>query len=298
MNDPQFDVGNKPDEAALTPYEAGYPQEPPAKKQHGCFFYGCIIAIVLLVLGLILFGALAYMGYYYYSKMLQEWTATAPVEIQTVTLSSDEQKALDDRVAAFKKALDDGQNAELVLTADDINALIAEHPDLKGRVYVSLNGDEISAKVSVPLDKTPFPGTKGRYFNGSGTFKASVEDGDLVVYAVDLEANGKKLPPEIKAQLAKENLAKNFNADPDTYKYIRKFESIKIKDGKVHIKARAKPKETEEETDKAKAEEPGKDEEKAKAKDETKDEDKEKAAPREPEKKEEATPKDEPKKAA
>src|SRR6185437_6005621 len=128
-------------------------------KQRGCFFYGCIIAIVLAVLALILAVAVGYMGYYYYTKVLQEWTSTAPVEIPSVTLESDRQKDLDDRVAAFKKALDDGEAAELVLTADEINALIEQNKDVKGKVYVMLDGDEVTGKVSLPLGETGFPGT-------------------------------------------------------------------------------------------------------------------------------------------
>jgi hypothetical protein len=259
MNDPQFDVGQKPHDAAYHPDEAGFTPEPPPKKKHGCFFYGCIIAIILAVLALICIGAIVYVGYNWYSRMLMEWTGTAPVPIPSVTLAEEERKALDDRIAAFKKALDDGQAAELILTADEINAEIAKTKELSGKVFVKINGDEITADVSVPLGETGFPGTKGRYFNGSGTFNITVEDGEIVVIARELEANGKKLPAEAKQQLAKQNLAQNFNPDPETYKYIRKFESIKIKDGKVYIKAKVKHKEESEDEAKTKGDEADKD---------------------------------------
>ena len=47
MSHPQFEVENRP-----LPQDAGFSPEPPPKS-HGCFFYGCIIAIVLFVLGVL-----------------------------------------------------------------------------------------------------------------------------------------------------------------------------------------------------------------------------------------------------
>src|SRR5262249_12689509 len=166
--------------------------------------------------------------------------------------------------------------AELVLTADDINAWIDQDKTLKGKVFISIDGDEVSGKLSIPLGETGFPGTKGRYFNGSGTFNVTLEDGELVVIARRLEANGKKPPPDAKAQLARENLAKSVADNPDVYKYVRKFESIKVKNGKVYVRAKAKPKE---EYDEEKGE--GKGDE---AKEKTKSVEKEKAKPKDEEK--------------
>ena len=70
----------------------------------------------------------------------------------------------------------------LVLTSDDLNALIEENPELKGRIYVKVEGDEVKGRVSFPLDKLnchcrwPF---KGRYLNGEADLKASLFDGEL-----------------------------------------------------------------------------------------------------------------------
>lgn len=292
MNDPQFDVGQKPGDPTLNPYEAGFSPEPP-QKSRGCFFYGCIIATVLAVLTLICLGVLFYFAYSYYSRAIQEYTSPTPAEIPTVSLPADQQKALDDRIDAFKKALDEGEAAELVLTADEVNALIGKEKDPKIKVFVSIEGDEVSGKMSVPLGEFGIPLAKDRYFNGSGTFNVAIEDGELVVIARELEANGKKLPPEAKAQLAKENLAKNFMDKPEIYQYVRKFESVKVKDGKIYIKSKARAK--------IDFDEDKKDEDKPKA-DDTKTEEKApdsaepapKAEPGEPEKKAEPAPKAEP----
>ena len=240
MNDPQLDPVQPHGDASPNPYEAGF-TEPP-KKTRGCFFYGCIIALVLGALALIAFAAGGYILYSWWSKVVQDYTATAPAEIPTVKLNEEDQKALDERVAAFKKALDAGESADLVLSADDINALIDENKDSRGKVFVTIKGDAVSAQVSILLDPFGIPLTKGRYLNGSGSITGKIEEGELIVHLQNLEVNGQKLPPDMMAQLGRNNLAKGFNDNPDMYRYIRKFESLRVKDGKVYIKAKARAK--------------------------------------------------------
>lgn len=248
MDHPQFDAGNKPFEPTQNPEgfgPEGYvadgftPGVPPAKRR-GCFFYGCLIASILAVIGLILAAVIAYVGWNFYIGKLNEYTGTAPIPIPKVEVSEDAKKTLDERVAAFKKALDEEEAAEIVLSADDINALLSENETFKDRIYVSIDNDKISAKVSIPLEQTGLPGTAGRYFNGNATAKIELKDGNLIVYIQELEANGKTLPPEVKTQLAGENIAKNFTNNPDTSKQIARFKSIEVEDGKVIIKSKGK----------------------------------------------------------
>jgi hypothetical protein len=60
------------------------------KKPRGCFFYGCITGLVLLllmVLGLLL-------GVYYFKKMVNQFTDTKPLALPVVQMSPAEIKAL------------------------------------------------------------------------------------------------------------------------------------------------------------------------------------------------------------
>ena len=58
------------------------------------------------------------------------------------------------RLGVFGQALRNGQPAEpLVLTEDEVNVAIQSHPDwamLKGRIHVTLSGDEAGGKISMP----------------------------------------------------------------------------------------------------------------------------------------------------
>ena len=92
---------------------------------------------------------------------------------------------------------------------------------------------QLSADVSVPLDK--IPGGRGRYFNGSVTIEASLENGVLIANIADAEVNGESVPESLLEPLKRENLAAEMYKDPDTAKLLRKFERLEIKDGAIHL---------------------------------------------------------------
>ena len=123
-------------------------------RQRGCFFYGCVIASVLAVLLIIALAVLAYMGMRFFSGFVEEWTSPAPVELPKVQVSEEERKSVRERVDAFRKALEEGTAIDpLVLTSDDLNALIEENSDLRGRLFARVEGDKLKAQISFPLDK-------------------------------------------------------------------------------------------------------------------------------------------------
>ena len=96
---------------------------------------------------------------------------------------------LKQRFEAFQQAVREQRPTKpLELTADDINALIASGPkrqDLKGKFYVSLEGDQLKGEVSMPLQEIGLSMFKGRYLNGSATFGLSFRNGTLSDHAAD-----------------------------------------------------------------------------------------------------------------
>jgi hypothetical protein len=209
-------------------------------KQRGCFFYGCVIASVLAVLLIVALAVGAYMVYRKFNQLLEDYTATAPRELPKLEVDEEEREAVVDRFKAFRDAIKNGTATEpLVLTEDDLNALIEEVPELKGRVHFTVEGDKIKGQVSIPLSVFMDTNmTRGRYLNGEAEFEASLSDGVLVVRLDSLEVNGRRPPEEVMANLRQQNLAKDFYKDPDNAEMIRRFESLEIKDGKIIIKPR------------------------------------------------------------
>jgi len=221
-------------------FEAG--PKSPAKEPRGCFFYGCLTLIVLAVLMLIIAALGGYFAYRTYYRLMEQYTSPTPMTLAKVEMSEDDRKALHERFDAFKKALDQGEDAEpLVLNSDELNVLVAETTEMEDTVHFVIEGNKLMGEISLPLQKLGLPGMAGRYFNGKATFLASLEDGRLVVDADSAEVNGKPLSEEFMAALRNENLAKDVANKPENAELLRKLESIEIKDG--HITITPKPRE-------------------------------------------------------
>jgi hypothetical protein len=234
--------------AASNPEFSDYPkstppgyEEPP--RQHGCFFYGCIIASILSVLLVIAVGAFLFLGYRMLGRAIEEYTSTTPRELPKVEMPAEQRRNAQDRWAAFRKALEETKPSEpLVLNSDEINALIDEQEDLKdlkGMVYVSIDQDKLKGQISIPLEKFVNVGlTRGRFLNGEAEIKATVANDVLVMTLESIEVNGKTMPAEAMAQLRGQNLAENAYKDPKKAALLNNLQSVEIKDGKLTIKAK------------------------------------------------------------
>jgi hypothetical protein len=213
----------------------------PLPKQRGCFFYGCIIASILAVLFAILLAVIGFLGYRLFNQLIDQYTSTTPQSLPKVEMPAEQVTTLKERVEAFRKAVEAGTPTEpLVLTSDDLNALIDDNPELKGVIYVKIEKDEVKGQISLPLDKFNVGMVRGRYLNGEADFKASLSDGVLIVTIESVEVNGKQLPEDFMKELRKQNVAKDAYKDEKASKMIRKLESLEVKDGKIILKVRAK----------------------------------------------------------
>jgi hypothetical protein len=213
----------------------------PLPKQRGCFFYGCIIASILAVLFAILMVVIGFLTYRFVNQLVDQYTATTPQSLPKIEMPAEQIKTLKERVEAFRKAVEAGTPTEpLVLTSDDLNALIEDNPELKGVIYVKVENDAVKGQVSLPLDKLEIGMVRGRYLNGEAEFKASLSNGVLIVTIESVEVNGKKIPDDFMKELRKQNLAKDAYKDEKTSEMIRKLESLEVKDGKIILKVRAK----------------------------------------------------------
>jgi hypothetical protein len=214
------------------------PTPPPARKGRGCFFYGCLTCLVLLVIVCVM----AFFAVRFVRNRINDYTQSAPMKLPRVEMPDAEFKQLEGRVKSFGEALDQGKPTEpLMLTERDVNALIVNAPNTKelaDKVYVSLTGDQVKGQVSIPLTGLGWLG-RGRYLNGDATFNVSLENGVLIVTAREIRVSGTPLPDSVMSQVRQENLAKEAYKDPKNAEAIRKLESIQVQDGQVIIKARA-----------------------------------------------------------
>ena len=89
------------------------------------------------------------------------------------------------RWRAFEKAADKHQKARINLNAAEINTLLNNDPDTRGKAHVAIRNDVGHVRVSIPLDSLlknaswaqSLLGVEGRFLNGEATVEAS-PDGD------------------------------------------------------------------------------------------------------------------------
>lgn len=210
---------------------------PPVRKGRGCLFYGCLTSLVLLLIA----GLLAFFAVRAARNWIAGFTDAAPMKLPKVEMAEPEYEQLQARVKSFGDALEKGQPDEpLVLSERDINALLARAmpaKELADKFYIALEGDQVKGQVSIPLPSLGWFG-RGRYLNGDASFNVSLQNGLLLVTAREVRVKGRPLPDPIMSQLRRENLAKDVYKDLKDAEAIGKFESIRVEDGQVIIRAR------------------------------------------------------------
>ena len=238
-----------------SPYAPAGNSQQSEKKGCGCWVWGCA---GVLVGCLLLMAAVGFTGYRFYAQQIEKYTDVEPADIPVVEMEEEELKRLQERIESFSERMapskSDGEPAdedaadgldaegaglaevplELVLTADEINALIHSNESLRGLVHVVFEDGNVRGEVSIPLDE--FPGGKGRYFNADAELEVSMENGVLVVKLVDATVKGESLPEAFIQAMKEQNFAKEVYDDPETAKVLRRIESIEVIDDAIHIR--------------------------------------------------------------
>jgi hypothetical protein len=219
------------------------PPVPPSTKarRRGCLFYGC--GVVILCGLLTLAGLLA--GAWQAKKMIDRFTDRSPTPLPKVELPATEAAALRQRVEAFQNKVKSAQAREpLILNTEELNTLIATDQNfqqLKGRVYLKIDANKISGKMSFPMEQLGLPIFHGRYLNADGVFNLSLQNGTLRLTAEELSVKGKPVPDKYMAQIRSENLVRDINQDPHKSAGLNLLKSIEVKDGKVIIVPQGNP---------------------------------------------------------
>ena len=199
---------------------------------------GCLTVIALLAVG----GFFVYRNFdKLVARVTAEYVSDKPAEMPVLKVTEQEKADLAKRVDAFTRSLKAGASGqELTLTSRDINALIQKNPgwaESGGRAYVTLDGDKIRGDVSLPLDKLG-ASFKGRWLNGSGTFRVETAAGRLLVFMDTLSVRDKTVPDKFMAGLRNKNLAEDAAKNPKNAEFLAKIESVSVREGKLRIRAK------------------------------------------------------------
>lgn len=171
----------------------------------------CIFAGLALVVGIA-----AYMGYRKAVQFMDKYAQKKPLDLPAVKYSPAELQALQKRIDAFTSSAGSVRtNARLALSANDINALVA-NSWFSNRVYVSLASNVIAGQFSIPFEELGMPLFSGRYLNGVGTLDVGCKGGTLAITLKDASVNGVALPDHYLAWLRQQNFARNMATNSTT----------------------------------------------------------------------------------
>ena len=214
---------------------------PPRRKGLGCFARGCLILLVFaIVLAIACVGGM-YWGFQRHSAIVRGiyWLAKthsiaeAPVPVPEFSASDNQIQSVRERWQDFEQRTRAGQPAEIELTADDINTLIVTNRDARGKVFVSIDGNQLRLQMSVPFGE--LVGRRGYYFNGdiAVEFKGaeSLENPQLNRIVV----NEKQVPSDLLNWKYRSRSLRDYLAD---YRNGYNIGTIELRDGKVILRSR------------------------------------------------------------
>ncbi len=147
-------------------------EAPPQRKGMGCFARGCLIVLVFAIVLAIACFAGMYWGLHRHSALFygSYWLAKtrsiaqAPTPVPEFSASDQQIQSFRERWQDFEQKTRAGQPAEIELSSDDVNSLIATSDDVRGKVFASVEGNQLHLQASVPIGG--FLGRPGYYFNG------------------------------------------------------------------------------------------------------------------------------------
>ena len=213
----------------------------PPRKGLGCFGRGCLILLVFLIVLAIACFAGVYWGLHRHSALFygNYWLAKtrsiakAPTPIPEFSASDQQIQLVRERWQDFEQKTRAGQPAEIELSADDINALIATSEGVRGKVFVAIDGNQLRLQASLPIRGVL--GRPGYYFNGDVVIELKGAQSLDNPQFSRISINGEQVPTDFlnwkyRSRQLREYLAEQRNAYD--------IGTIEIRDGKLILRSR------------------------------------------------------------
>jgi hypothetical protein len=179
---------------SVPPVQPAAPYYPPPRSGLGCFAKGCL---TVLILGFLFIAIIGGGGWYFYKKTFSNLTSTGPTDVRVETPTPTQTKSAEDSRARLDQAIAHNQETTVEFTGPEINLLLSRNSDwdfLRGRSRIDIADSTMTVALSAPLDMLPWPGLKGRWFNGTLRFTMSYGSGIFQLDLKSAEANGHQFP--------------------------------------------------------------------------------------------------------
>ena len=164
-------------------------------------YYGCYIIVMaaLLFLGMI---GWTFWSLFAQNRALDLITQEEKTSLPASVLDAAHASSLRDRLAGFGECAKAGRPAELSLSVEEINHIICQAPDSGYGTYRDIvrvtgtepGGNQLIARLCMPLKRLKFWEGRFRYLAGEGTFKIEIHEEGLDAKLVDVKVPGKAVP--------------------------------------------------------------------------------------------------------
>ena len=160
----------------------------------GCFAMGCL---TVLVLGFFLIAAVGIGGWWFYKKTFNSLTSAGPSDVRIEAPTPEVVQKAESTQARLNEAIAKNEEITIELTGPELTVLLSRDADLdflRDRTRIDISDSIMTVTLSAPLDVIRWPGTKGRWFNGTVRFSMSYANGEFEVDIQSAEANGREFP--------------------------------------------------------------------------------------------------------
>ena len=214
---------------------------PPQRKGMGCFARGCLILLVFALVLILACCAGLYWGYRDHSAVVRgayflaktHAITNSPRPVPQYNAPAQEIQAVQGRWQDFEHAVRERQPAEIELTADDINGLIAANRHARGKAFVSIQGNRLFLQTSVPLNK--YFGQSGYYLSGDITIQSDAAASLAKPRLENVAVNSQAVPHDLLDWKYRSRPLRDYLAE---YSPIPDVGTIQIRDGKVILRSR------------------------------------------------------------
>jgi len=210
-------------------------EPPPQRRGLGCFAKGCLIlAVFFILLGLSFFAGTFFAARYLRTEYFSIHHERLPASPATV----EQEEEVRGRWNAFEKSARAHEAARIELSADDLNALIASEPRLRGNAYVTVDGDTAHVQVSMPLIKSRW--LTGRYINAQCSVQSTAGGNPENLQITSIMVNGRPVGEEFLSWQYGSWSFKGFLADWITQTNLK---TLEVSGGKVILETKGTAKE-------------------------------------------------------
>lgn len=195
----------------------------------GCFGKGCLILVAFCLVLCVAFVGGTFLAVRY---LRTSYFVSSQAPLPATTATQEEQRLAKAKWDEFERGARAHEARRIEMTADELNALIASEPNLRGKAYVAIDDDTARLKVSMSLDEIKM--LRGRYMNAECAVESAPDGDPSQARFTEILMNGKPLGPDVL----------NWRGPWGFRRYVEewtsrgKIKTFEIRDGKVILESR------------------------------------------------------------